>query len=96
VAFEQARLTTLKAECLAGNRAAIGLLTSAGFHREGTLRSFAAKEGGRTDVVVLGVLATDWPSLRTRLRDRAALALNRISAPEPRSTPSGAAILGST
>jgi RimJ/RimL family protein N-acetyltransferase len=53
-------LHRLQAGTLAGNEAMIQAATRAGFAREGTLRHSAWVSGDFTDVVILGLLATEW------------------------------------
>ena len=53
-------LHRLQAETLAGNDAMIQAASRAGFAREGTLRDSAWVSGNFADVVILGLLATEW------------------------------------
>jgi RimJ/RimL family protein N-acetyltransferase len=53
-------LHRLQAETLAGNDAMIQAASRAGFAREGTLRDSAWVNGNFADVVILGLLATEW------------------------------------
>ena len=53
-------LHRLQAETLAGNDAMIQAASRAGFAREGTLRRSAWVNGNFADVVILGLLATEW------------------------------------
>jgi RimJ/RimL family protein N-acetyltransferase len=53
-------LHRLQAETLAGNDAMIQAASRAGFAREGNLRGSAWVNGNFADVVILGLLATEW------------------------------------
>jgi UDP-4-amino-4,6-dideoxy-N-acetyl-beta-L-altrosamine N-acetyltransferase len=52
------------AEVMADNDAALKMLGAAGFRREGYLRGHVIKAGQARDVVMLGVLDSEWAALR--------------------------------
>lgn len=58
-AFRELGLEKLRAGAYAENTGSIRAFEKCGFHREGLLRSHAAAEGRRTDIVLLGRLAAD-------------------------------------
>jgi len=70
--FRDLRLSRLWCEVLSDNHGVIRLHESVGFHREGTLREHVAKSGVREDVVVLGMLASEWDHQRTEVKRRLA------------------------
>ncbi len=63
-------LNKLWCEALVDNAASIGLLESLGFRREALFRAHVIKAGRPTDVVGLGLLASDWASCRDGVRDK--------------------------
>ncbi len=63
-AFAELRLHKVVAEVLADNEAALKAQASAGFRREGYLRSHALKDGAFRDVVLLAILDEEWAARR--------------------------------
>jgi len=58
--FDQLRLEKVVAEAYAFNEASRGLLESVGFTQEGRLRDHAFVNGERADLLVYGLLATEF------------------------------------
>jgi len=56
------------AEVMADNDAALKAQAAAGFRREGYLRGHVLKDGQPRDVVLLGILASEWAELRDDAR----------------------------
>jgi RimJ/RimL family protein N-acetyltransferase len=67
------------AEVMADNDAALKAQSAAGFRREGYLRGHVLKDGRPRDVVLLGILASEWADLREDAR-RALSDANLIAA----------------
>ena len=67
-AFRELSLDKVWAEVMADNDGALKLQIAAGFQREGYLRDHVLKNGLRRDVVLLGILASDWKARRERVR----------------------------
>lgn len=59
MAFVNMHLHTLKLEVFAGNTKAIHLYESIGYQREGLLREYIKIDSGRSDVVIMGILAME-------------------------------------
>lgn len=67
-AFHELQLDRVSCEAIAGNERAIALYERVGFRREGLRRSHVARGGGdRADVVVFGLLRSEWEVLRPGL-----------------------------
>ena len=64
---------------MADNDAALKAQSAAGFRREGYLRGHVLKGGEARDVVLLGILASEWAELREGAR-RALSDANLIAA----------------
>jgi RimJ/RimL family protein N-acetyltransferase len=58
-AFAELRLSRLEAFVEPGNPASLRVVRRCGFVREGVLRSYVARRGGRGDVVILSLLPGD-------------------------------------
>jgi UDP-4-amino-4,6-dideoxy-N-acetyl-beta-L-altrosamine N-acetyltransferase len=67
-AFGELGLHKVFAEVMADNDAALKAQSAAGFRREGYLRGHVLKDGGQRDVVLLGILASEWAELRDDAR----------------------------
>jgi UDP-4-amino-4,6-dideoxy-N-acetyl-beta-L-altrosamine N-acetyltransferase len=72
-AFCELRLHKVFAEVMADNDAALKAQVTTGFRREGYLRGHVLKNGAPRDVVMLGILASEW----SQLRDAARLSLTQ-------------------
>ncbi|MDW8097566.1 MAG: GNAT family N-acetyltransferase, partial [Aquificaceae bacterium] len=59
LAFEVAKLHTLKLEVIEDNERAISFYKRMGFVEEGRLREFVFKEGRWKDVIVMGMVKID-------------------------------------
>jgi UDP-4-amino-4,6-dideoxy-N-acetyl-beta-L-altrosamine N-acetyltransferase len=79
LAFGELGLHKVFAEVMADNDAALKAQSSAGFRREGYLRGHVLKGGEARDVVLLGILASEWAGLREGAR-RALSDANLIAA----------------
>lgn len=73
-AFGEIGMQRVTCEVLVGNERAIRLYERVGFRREGLLRSMIARGSERYDVIVMGVLQSEWailrPGLVGRMRNR--------------------------
>lgn len=78
-AFGELGLHKVFAEVMADNDAALKAQAAAGFRREGYLRGHVLKDGRPRDVVLLGILASEWAQLREAAR-RALSDANLIAA----------------
>jgi len=78
-AFVELGVDKVWAEVMADNDGALKLQAGAGFLREGYLRDHVLKAGRRRDVVLLGILASDWRACREKARG--ALVEARLVAP---------------
>lgn len=78
-AFGELGLHKVFAEVMADNDAALKAQSAAGFRREGYLRGHVLKDGQPRDVVLLGILASEWRDLREGAR-RALSEANLIAA----------------
>lgn len=67
-AFNELALHKVFAEVMADNDAALRAQASSGFRREGYLRGHVLKNGEPRDVVLLGILASEWSQLREAAR----------------------------
>jgi UDP-4-amino-4,6-dideoxy-N-acetyl-beta-L-altrosamine N-acetyltransferase len=67
-AFDELKLHKVWAEVIAANDAALKAQTSAGFRREGYMRSHVLKDGQFVDVVLLAILADEWRARRAQVR----------------------------
>jgi UDP-4-amino-4,6-dideoxy-N-acetyl-beta-L-altrosamine N-acetyltransferase len=67
-AFGELGLHKVFAEVMADNDAALKAQAGAGFRREGYLRGHVLKDGLPRDVVLLGILASEWAELREDAR----------------------------
>ena len=67
-AFRELQLDKVWAEVMADNDGALKLQVAAGFQREGYLRGHVLKNGLRRDIVLLGILSSDWKARRERAR----------------------------
>lgn len=67
-AFDTLGLDKIWAEVLAENDAALKAQAAAGFQREGYLRRHVLRDGAPRDVVVLGILASEWAARRDHVR----------------------------
>lgn len=67
-AFGELGLHKVFAEVMADNDAALKAQSAAGFRREGYLRGHVLKDGQPRDVVLLGILASEWAELREDAR----------------------------
>lgn len=56
IAFEIAKLHTLKLEMMEGNAPAFNLYNKMGFKEEGRLKEFAMKNGKWKDVIIMGII----------------------------------------
>ncbi len=56
VAFDMARLHTLKLEVIYGNDRAVDFYRKSGFAEEGRLKEFVFKKGGWYDVIIMGIV----------------------------------------
>ena len=65
-AFGPAGLEKLNCEVLASNPKVVAMHQKFGFAVEGTRRENVIKEGRRTDVVLLGILAAEWRAQQPR------------------------------
>lgn len=65
-AFGRAGLEKLNCEVLATNPKVVAMHQKFGFAVEGTRRANVIKDGVRTDVVLLGILAAEWQAARPR------------------------------
>lgn len=79
LAFEGLGLHKVFAEVMADNDAALKAQSGAGFRREGYLLGHVLKGGEARDVVLLGILASEWAELREDAR-RALSDANLIAA----------------
>lgn len=79
LAFGELGLHKVFAEVMADNDAALKAQSAAGFRREGYLRGHVLKGGEARDVVLLGILASEWAELREGAR-RALSDANLIAA----------------
>lgn len=72
--FHDMGLNKLCSEVLAVNEASIHLHRTFGFQEEGRLRQHVLKQGRPHDVIVFGMLRTEWearrPAIERRLRDK--------------------------
>jgi RimJ/RimL family protein N-acetyltransferase len=68
--FEGLKFAKLWCEAPAGDAASVGGLQSFGFAIEARLRGHVIDEGGRADVVRLGLLAGDWRAKRRAMAAR--------------------------
>jgi UDP-4-amino-4,6-dideoxy-N-acetyl-beta-L-altrosamine N-acetyltransferase len=68
--FGELGLNKLWCEVLIGNEAVWRLHEGFGFQREALFRRHVRKDGASTDVVGLGLLASDWAATRTASRER--------------------------
>lgn len=62
IAFEDLDMHRVVVEVIVGNDRAIALYESAGFRREGVLRDRAQQSHGYVDVVIMGILDSEWTS----------------------------------
>lgn len=69
-AFGELGLHKVFAEVMADNDAALKAQAATGFRREGYLRGHVLKTGVARDVVLLGILASEWNALRETARRR--------------------------
>lgn len=60
VVFDIAGFRTLKLEVLASNSPVINLHKGGGFQEEGRLREFVARDSGPVDVVIMGMMESEW------------------------------------
>ena len=67
-AFGELGLHKVFAEVMADNDAALKAQAAAGFRREGYLRGHVLKGGRPRDVVLLGILSSEWADLREAAR----------------------------
>lgn len=67
-AFRELALHKVFAEVMADNDAALRVMAAAGFRREGYLRGHVLKDGRPRDVVMVGMLAEEWETLRDKAR----------------------------
>jgi UDP-4-amino-4,6-dideoxy-N-acetyl-beta-L-altrosamine N-acetyltransferase len=67
-AFGELGLHKVFAEVMADNDAALKAQVATGFRREGYLRGHVLKNGTARDVVLLGILASEWSQLREAAR----------------------------
>lgn len=67
-AFGELGLHKVFAEVMADNDAALKAQVSTGFRREGYLRGHVLKSGVARDVVLLGILTSEWSELREAAR----------------------------
>ena len=68
--FEERGFNRLACEVLARNKAVVTLHEAVGFQREGQQRQRIKKPDGYQDVVLLSLLASEWPDAKARLRTR--------------------------
>ena len=71
-AFEILKLHKLNCEVIAYNREVINLHLKTGFIEEGIFRDFHFYDGQHHDVVRLGMLETEWGTIKDRLSQRIA------------------------
>ena len=71
-AFGELGLHKVFAEVMADNDAALKAQVATGFRREGYLRGHVLKNGSSRDVVLLGILASEWSQLGDSARRRLA------------------------
>lgn len=62
LAFDVARINSIKLEVVVDNEAAIGAYRRFGFCEEGRLREAVYRENGYTDMLLMGLLAREWTS----------------------------------
>lgn len=67
-AFGELGLHKVWSEVMADNDSALRVQAAAGFRREGYLRGHVLKDGEPRDVVLLGMLASEWEGLREGAR----------------------------
>jgi UDP-4-amino-4,6-dideoxy-N-acetyl-beta-L-altrosamine N-acetyltransferase len=60
IAFTERGMHRVVVEAIVGNDRAIALYESVGFKREGVLRDRAEQQSGFVDVVILGLLESEW------------------------------------
>ena len=70
IAFQDLQLERLWCEALSTNKAAISLYESVGMRREGLLRNHALKADGYHDILVMGVLRSEWLNLDSQTKVR--------------------------
>lgn len=87
LAFGELNLHKLNGEALASNTASVNLHKKVGFTQEGIFRDQHFDGTRHIDIIRLGMLASEWPLHRERLRARLdqldALAARRESSPPP-------------
>lgn len=71
LAFEFAKLRTLKLEVFSDNHSVVNLHRKAGFREEGVLRAFIEREDGLKDIIIMGMLREEWGVFKTGISEKA-------------------------